>query len=476
MKITVIGAGYVGLVTGTCLAEVGHEVVVLESDLGRVSLLQANGVPIHEPGLEELIPRNAKHGRLHFSSSATRAFGHADVIFIAVGTPPLPNGNADLSYVMAAAESIGRLATTDKLVVIKSTVSVGTSSKVARVLQDAQAQHRKGDEVRLTVASNPEFLREGNAIGDFLRPDRVVVGLSTFGRAHAQHDQAVMAEIYEPLVQDPKQMHWMDCASAELTKYASNAMLACRISFVNQLAQFADQVNADIACITEAMGADRRIGPSFLQAGVGYGGSCFPKDTAALLFNAQTKGVDLTLVEQTIGANLSQRDYFLNKITTALGSDLTGKRIAVWGLAFKPNTNDMRFAPSRVIIPGLLERGAEVHAFDPVAGDEARRLFAKVLQSDANQGGQLVISDDMYEPLSGAHALVTLTEWPVFAQASLADIAARLGDALVFDGRNQFDPENATQLGVAYIGVGRRNALGLARLVPERERVSPIHA
>ena len=441
MQVTVFGSGYVGLVTGACLADVGHHVICVDVDARKIAMLQAGQVPIHEPGLDAVIARTVASGHLSFTTDSVAAVKHGEIFFIAVGTPPDEDGSADLRYVIAVANTIGAHLDHFAVVVTKSTVPVGTSDKVEAALS-AATQLRGVDGV-YTVAANPEFLREGAAILDFMKPSRIVVG-SSDPRAKAQMDQ-----LYEPFTSQGAEMIHMDTRSAELAKYACNAMLATRISFMNDLANLADRLGADIEHVKNGIGSDFRIGPHFLNAGCGYGGSCFPKDVKALLRTAhEDAGMTLRVVQAVEDVNEDQKRVLTHKIVARFGSELNGKHFAVWGLAFKPDTDDMREATSVVLINDLLERGASVTAYDPVATDEAKRIFGdKPLLSFAADASAALI---------GADALVIVTEWSEFKQFDLKNLATSMVNPLVFDGRNLFDPRVAEQAGLAYHAIGRR--------------------
>ncbi len=457
MKIAVIGAGYVGLVTAVCLAEVGHDVIVVDQDLGRITLLQSGSVPIHEPGLDVMIQHNATAQRLQFTASLQRAVDHAQVVFIAVGTPPMEDGSADMRHVLQAATDIARVMTAFKVVVNKSTVPVGAAQLVEQTIAGVLCERQVGHKVYATVVSNPEFLREGDAIDDFLHPDRVVIGVSA--NEAGLRAKALMADIYQPLVKRTEQIMWMDTASAELTKYAANAMLATRISFMNEMAALAEHVNADIDAIRRGIGSDKRIGPSFLKAGTGYGGSCFPKDTHALAHSAKLRGLSMHIVDATEHVNNAQKSVLLPHIHRLVGDDLRGVTLAIWGLAFKPNTNDMREAPSRVVIKALLEQGAQLRLYDPVAMGEAKRALHADLGVAPETHPSISFVDSAPDALLGAQALVVMTEWEEFQMMDLGRIKALLRQPIVIDGRNIFAPERMQQAGLVYQGVGRRNAL-----------------
>jgi UDPglucose 6-dehydrogenase len=440
MKITVIGTGYVGLVTGTCLAEMGNQVLCLDLDENKISMLNDGQVPIHEPGLEELIRRNVACGRLRFTSNVERSVAFGTLQFIAVGTPADEDGSADLQYVAAAAGNIGRFMTEYKVVVNKSTVPVGTADKVGEVLRDQLAG--RGLALPFSVVSNPEFLKEGAAIDDFMRPDRIVIG------ADDERAIALMRALYAPFIRNHDRVIVMDVRSAELTKYAANAMLATRISFMNELANLADKLGADIEQVRVGIGSDPRIGFDFLYPGCGYGGSCFPKDVQALLRTGADNGAGLKVLQAVEDANEAQKHLLLEKIRTRFGSNLAGKRFALWGLAFKPNTDDMRAASSRVVIEGLWQMGATVCAYDPVAMAEARRIFG----DDA----RLSYADAPLAALRGADALVIVTEWKEFRAPDFDAIKDALKQPLIFDGRNLYQPALGRSHGIEYFAIGRR--------------------
>jgi len=444
MKITMIGTGYVGLVTGTCFAEVGNDVLCLDVDPRKIGILNSGGVPIHEPGLEPMIRRNVEAGRLAFTTDVDAAVAHGTLQFIAVGTPPDEDGSADMQYVVAAARAIGRRMTDWKVVVDKSTVPVGTADLVRRSIAEELA--RRGVDVPFAVASNPEFLKEGAAIDDFMKPDRVVVG------ADDERAIAALRAVYAPFQRNHERLLVMDVRSAELTKYAANAMLATRISFMNELANLAERLGADIEMVRQGIGSDPRIGYHFLYPGVGYGGSCFPKDVKALRFTAEEQGLPLRLLTAVEDVNDAQKRVIVDKVVARLGGDLTGRRFALWGLAFKPNTDDMRDAPSRVVAHALAERGATLVAYDPVAMDEARRIFG--------DAPWLSYATSPLAALDGADALVVVTEWKEFRSPDFETIRARLRTPLVFDGRNLYDPHSVRAAGLEYFGIGRGAAPG----------------
>lgn len=462
MKVAVIGAGYVGLVTASCLAELGHEVVCMDSDPRRVELLRAGVVPIYEPGLDALIERSARAQRLFFTTRLADALEAAEVLFIAVGTPPREDGSADLGYVLEVARQVGATLKRPLVVVNKSTVPVGTAERVQAVLDAGLAARGLGG-LPVAVISNPEFLKEGAAIDDFMHPDRIVIGLPA-GEAGAQARTA-MTQLYASLNRHHERTVWMDLRSAELTKYAANAMLAVRISFMNEMANLADLVGADVDAIRRGIGSDSRIGPSFLYAGTGYGGSCFPKDTRALMQTAQQHGSQMQLVEATERVNQAQRQVLARRVMQHFGADLRGRRFALWGLAFKPQTDDMREAPSRHLIRQLILRGAEVVAHDPVALETARAALADDL-ADIPQGlARLQLVGDAMAALDGADALIVVTEWKQFHNPDFALIRESLRRPLIIDGRNLYDPQQLQALGLAYQGIGRRNDLAGERVV-----------
>ncbi|MBA3625454.1 MAG: UDP-glucose/GDP-mannose dehydrogenase family protein [Methylibium sp.] len=439
MKITVVGTGYVGLVTGACLAEMGNHVLCMDLDARKIDLLNTGGIPIHEPGLEEVVQRNAAAKRLEFTTDVDRAVAHGTLQFIAVGTPPDEDGSADLQYVVAAARAIGERMTDYKVVIDKSTVPVGTADKVRATIEAALAA--RGVKCEYAVVSNPEFLKEGAAVADFMRPDRVVIG--------AEDERAVllMRSLYAPYVRNRDRVLVMDIRSAEFTKYAANAMLATRISFMNELSRVAEAMGADIELVRQGIGSDPRIGTQFLYAGAGYGGSCFPKDVKALIRSASEAGQALELLGAVESVNERQKQLLADKIVARYGKDLSGKRFALWGLAFKPGTDDMREAPSRVLIDRLTSLGAQVVAYDPVAADEARR-------SMPDQQG-LSYADSANAALEGADALVIVTEWKEFRSPDFDAIRNTLKEPLVFDGRNLFEPALMEELGIEYHGIGR---------------------
>lgn len=456
MKITLIGSGYVGLVTGACLAELGNIVVCLDVDADKIARLNGGAVPIHEPGLNELIARNRAAGRLSFSTDVAAAVAHGEIQFIAVGTPPDEDGSADLRHVLQAARNIGRHMTGFKVVVNKSTVPVGTAEKVDRAIA-LELDHRGfADEAQrpgYSVVSNPEFLKEGAAIDDFMRPDRVVIGVD--GSAAAQRALALMRTLYASFNRHHERTLVMDVRSAEFTKYAANAMLATRISFMNELANLADCVGADIERVRKGIGADPRIGFGFLYAGVGYGGSCLPKDVRALRRTALEHGMDLRVLGAVEAVNHDQKRALVDKIVARFGTDLSARTFAVWGLAFKPDTDDMREAPSRVVIAALARLGAHLRLHDPIAIDEARRCLETDLAGEPAALARISYVREPMAALQGADALVIVTEWKAFRSPDFAAVKAALGEPVVFDGRNLFEPAAMRAAGIEYFAVGR---------------------
>jgi len=435
MRITVVGAGYVGLVAGTCLAETGHEVTVVEVDAARIATLRQGQVPFYEPGLADLLARNINKGRLRFTGDIAEAVPGAACAFIAVGTPQDEDGSADLQYVLRAAEDIGRAMTGPLVVVIKSTVPVGTHRLVAEKLA-ACSQHAA------PVVSNPEFLKEGAAVDDFMRPDRVVVGTGD------EQARELMADIYAPFVRTGNPILFMDNYSAEMAKYAANGLLATRISFMNEIALLCDAVGADVDQVRLVLGSDRRIGPSFLFPGMGFGGSCFPKDVRALARSGAEHGVDMYILEAVDRVNARQKEVVARRVQQRFGEDLAGRTFAVWGLAFKPRTDDVREAPALVVIRLLLERGARIRAYDPEALDNTRRLL----------GESITYCDDAYHACRDADALLVLTEWNEFRRPDFERIRSLLKQPVIFDGRNVYQPRSLARLGFEYFPIGRAGA------------------
>ncbi|WP_320534952.1 UDP-glucose dehydrogenase family protein [Robbsia andropogonis] len=456
MKITIIGTGYVGLVTGACLAEIGNDVFCLDVDPRKIAILNDGGVPIHEPGLKEIIARNRAAGRLQFSTDVAASVAHGDVQFIAVGTPPDEDGSADLKYVLAAAKKIGEHMEGFKVIVDKSTVPVGTASRVADTIRAALAARgvdSEGGKYGFSVVSNPEFLKEGAAVEDFMRPDRIVLGVDD--DATGERAREMMKNLYAPFNRNHERTRYMDVRSAEFTKYAANAMLATRISFMNEMANLADRVGADIEAVRRGIGSDPRIGYSFLYAGTGYGGSCFPKDVQALIRTGSEYGHDLKILNAVESVNNAQKSVLVDKVTKHFGEDLGGRTFAVWGLAFKPNTDDMREAPSRPLVAELLSRGAKVKAYDPVAQTEAKRVFALDFEGNADAQARLEFVDAQYDATEGADALIIVTEWTAFKSPDFGKLIKQLHARAIFDGRNLYEPASMAELGFRYEAIGR---------------------
>jgi len=433
VNICVIGVGYVGLVAGTCLAESGNDVICADVDEEKINLLNQGKIPIYEPGLEELIERNVKEGRLHFTTDLDEAIRSSEVIFIAVGTPPLPDGSADLSAVFDVARRIGKNLNGYKIIVTKSTVPVGTGDEIEKIIKEES----KSDD--FDVVSNPEFMKEGAAVEDFMKPDRVVIGTSS--------DRAfeVMKQIYEPFVRTENPIIRMDRRSAEMTKYAANAMLATKISFINEMANICERVGADIDAVRRGIGFDRRIGFQFLFPGVGYGGSCFPKDVDALIKTAQKQGFEARILKAVQEVNINQKRRLVERIKEHYGERVKGLLFAIWGLSFKPRTDDMREAPSIEIIKGILSLGANVRAYDPVAMDNAKKIF----------GNHIEYGENPYQTLTGANGLVIVTEWQEFRRPNFERIKSLLSEPVIFDGRNLYDPKKMKELGFEYYSIGR---------------------
>jgi UDPglucose 6-dehydrogenase len=439
MNITVIGSGYVGLVSGACLADLGNNVICLDVDPKKIEMLQSGRVPIYEPGLDEVIARNVAAGRLRFTTDVAESVAHGLVQMIAVGTPSGEDGSADLQYVVAAARAIGRVMTDYKVIVDKSTVPVGTADKVRAAVQEEL--DKRGVKIDFSVVSNPEFLKEGAAIDDFNRPDRIVIG--------ADDPQAIehMRKMYAPFQRNHDRLIVMDVKSAELTKYAANAMLATRISFMNELANLAEKVGADIEHVRKGIGSDQRIGYHFLYSGCGYGGSCFPKDISALQRTGDEYGLPMQVLDAVERVNDAQKKVLLQKIDKHFGGDVKGKHFALWGLAFKPGTDDMREATSRVVLEGLWQRGAAVTAYDPVAIEETKHIYG--------ERADLRYATNPLEALKNADALIIVTEWKAFKSPDFAVIKGMLKQPVIFDGRNLYEPAAVEASGLAYYGVGR---------------------
>ena len=434
MKITVIGTGYVGLVAGACIADMGNDVICVDNNTDKLELLEKGIIPIYEPGLDELVKSNITEKRLTFSSDIDKAVKDSQVCFIAVGTPQDEDGSADLQYVFEVAKSIGKAMNGYKVIVDKSTVPVGTAEKVAEVIKQNQT-----DSYPFDVVSNPEFLKQGNAVEDFLHPDRVIIG-SNSARA-----TLIMQEIYAPFFRTGNRVIVMDVKSAEMTKYAANSFLATKISFMNEVANLCEKVGADAEMVRIGMATDTRIGNKFLFPGLGYGGSCFPKDVKALVKSASENGCDMSIVKAANEINKKQRELFIKKITSKLGENLSGKTIAIWGLAFKPKTNDMREAPSVTIINDLLSRGAKIKAYDPKAMESAKIIL----------GNKIVYTENAYDTLQNADALVLVTEWNEFRRPDFDRIKSLLKNPLIFDGRNQYNSERLKEKGITCVQVGR---------------------
>ena len=448
MKITIFGTGYVGLVTGTCLAEMGNHVLCMDVDAEKIARLERGEIPIFEPGLEPLVQRNHATGRLAFTTDAVAAVAHGDAIFIAVGTPPDEDGSADLKYVLAVARTIGGHLDRYAVVVDKSTVPVGTADRVRAEI--AAAMKQRGADVAFDVVSNPEFLKEGDAVNDCMKPDRIIVGASSTRAIN------LLKNLYAPFNRNHERIVVMDERSAELTKYAANAMLATKISFMNEIANIAERVGADVEMVRHGIGADPRIGYHFIYPGTGYGGSCFPKDVQALEHTAHVNSYDARLLGAVEAVNRDQKRKVFDLLTRHFEGNLRGKTIALWGLAFKPNTDDMREAPSRVLMEALWRAGAKVRAHDPQARGETVRIYG--------QRDDLVLCDDPWAALDGADALAVVTEWKVFRSPDFARIKAALKSPVIFDGRNLYDPAMVEAAGLAYYGIGR----GRSAVKPEQ--------
>ncbi|NBC49184.1 MAG: nucleotide sugar dehydrogenase [Gammaproteobacteria bacterium] len=442
MDVTIFGSGYVGLVTGACLAEVGNQVLCVDVDADKIALLNRGGVPIFEPGLEDMIAKNREAGRLSFSTDPDEGVAHGLFQFIAVGTPPDEDGSADLRHVLAVAKSIGERMSGYRIIVDKSTVPVGTADRVAETVRAAQQE--RGTQVDFDVVSNPEFLKEGAAIEDFMRPDRIIVGTEN------PRTGELLRALYAPFNRNHDRVMVMGVRSAELTKYAANAMLATKISFMNELSNIAEAVGADIEMVRVGIGSDPRIGYQFIYPGCGYGGSCFPKDVRALEHTATAIGYEPQLLHAVEAVNDRQKDLLFSKMHRYFDGELGGKTIALWGLAFKPNTDDMREASSRRLMEQLWAAGARVRAFDPVAADEARRIYGE--RSD------LTLVSNRMQATEGADALVICTEWSEFRSPDFAEIKGQLSSPVIFDGRNLFDPSQVNAAGLTYVSIGREPA------------------
>lgn len=439
MKITVIGSGYVGLVTGACLADFGNQVLCLDIDANKIKILQEGSIPIHEPGLLEMVKKNVAAGRLKFTTNIEESVAWGKIQFIAVGTPPDEDGSADLTYVLDTAKNIAKYMIDHKVVVNKSTVPVGTADKV-RLVMSVELANRAID-LQFSIVSNPEFLKEGSAVEDFMRPDRIVIG------SDDEFATTLMKSLYAPFVRNHNRIIHMGIKSAELTKYAANCMLATRISFMNELANLADKLGADVEQVRIGIGSDPRIGYHFLYAGSGYGGSCFPKDVKALISTASSVNLVMNVLSAVEVANNKQKFVMLEKIKAKFGTNLSGMKFALWGLSFKPNTDDMREAPSRVIIEGLLNMGAVVTAYDPVAMTESKRIYGDDMR--------LSYANSAAKALDGADALVIITEWKEFRAPDFNQIAASLKTPVIFDGRNMYVPSQVKEAGLEYFAIGR---------------------
>lgn len=439
MKLTIIGTGYVGLVTGTCLAEAGHNVICLDIDEKKIKMLNAGGIPIYEPGLQSKVQSNFEEGRLKFTTDSAAAIESSEIIMIAVGTPPDEDGSADLSAVLAVSRMIGQNMNDHKIIVTKSTVPVGSADKVRNEIQ--KTLNARNSELAFDVASNPEFLREGRAVEDFMKPDRIIIGTDS------EDTRKKLEKVYAPFMRSHNRVISMDIRSAELTKYAANAMLATKISFMNEMSNIADRVGADIENVRRGIGSDSRIGYDFIYPGVGYGGSCFPKDVKALAATARQHGYTAKLVDAVEDVNEAQKHVIVNKIRGHFGNDLSGMKFALWGLAFKPNTDDMREAPARVIMERLWQEGAFVTAYDPKAMEEAGRLYGK--------RNDLTFAHDQWEALNDADALIVVTEWKTFQALDTEEVKKRLKNPVIFDGRNIYDPQNLQSEGIKYYAIGR---------------------
>lgn len=438
MKIAVVGTGYVGLVSGTCFAETGIDVVCVDIDSHKIELLNNGHIPIYEPGLEDIYKKNVEKGRLTFTTNLEESIKDADAVFIAVGTPPDEDGSADLKYVLGVAREIGKNMDHYMVIVTKSTVPVGTSVEVKEAVSDELK--KRGENIEFDVASNPEFLKEGSAVDDFLKPDRIVIG------TESEKAQKVMSRLYKPFLLNGHPILFMDITSSEMTKYAANSMLATKISFINDIANLCEIVGADVDAVRRGIGSDSRIGYKFIYPGTGYGGSCFPKDVQALVRTADENGYSLDILKAVEAVNYRQKSVLFNKIHNHFEGDLKGKKFALWGLAFKPKTDDMREAPSLVIIEKLLEAGASVVAYDPVAMEEGKRIL----------GDEIEMAKDEYDACIDADALILVTEWSEFRSPNFRVVQKLLKNKLIFDGRNIYDPVEMAELGFTYYAIGRK--------------------
>lgn len=436
MKIAVVGTGYVGLVSGTCFAETGMDVTCIDIDTKKIENLKKGILPIYEPGLEELVERNSKKNRLHFSTSLKESIQGCEVVFIAVGTPPGENGSADLKYVLGVATEIGKYMNQYTVIVTKSTVPVGTSIKVKKAVNDALLA--RNEKIAFDIASNPEFLKEGAAIDDFLKPDRIVVGTESEKAAET------MNKLYKPFLLNGHPIYFMDIPSAEMTKYAANAMLATKISFMNDVANLCDIMGADVNMVRKGIGSDARIGTKFIYPGIGYGGSCFPKDVKALIKTAAENGYTMRILNAVEDVNEAQKSVMFDKITKHFGGNLKGKKFGMWGLSFKPKTDDMREAPSLVLIEKIKNAGGEIIAYDPVAAEEAHKIVKDTI----------AYASDEYNAIEGVDALILVTEWPEFRSPDFDILTQKMKQKIIFDGRNIFDAKELRKLGFTYYGIG----------------------
>lgn len=443
MNISIYGAGYVGLVTGACFSEMGNTVTCIDKDVARIEGLKRGEVPIHEPGLDMLVARNVREGRLRFTASFAEGVASSSTHFIAVGTPSKGDGSADLRHVLEVASGLGRLISEQCTVVDKSTVPVGTADSVKSAIQSEL--ERRGVQIEFDVVSNPEFLKEGDAVNDFMRPDRVIIG------ADSERPVEIMRRLYAPYTRNHERMLVMGVRDAEMTKYAANAMLATRISFMNEIARVCERLGVDVENVRKGIGSDSRIGYSFIYAGCGYGGSCFPKDVRALVYTARQNGVDPLILASVEARNEAQKTRLFERITERFGRDLNGSTFGLWGLAFKPGTDDMREAPSVVLLQQLIRAGAKVRAYDPVANDAARRT----LPAEWLESARLTLTEHQYDALDGVSALALVTEWKPFRYPDFAVAKKRMKHPVIFDGRNLYDPTELRSLGFEYFGIGR---------------------
>jgi UDPglucose 6-dehydrogenase len=445
MQIAIVGTGYVGLVSGTCFAEMGVDVTCVDIDSQKIENLKLGNIPIYEPGLDEMVMRNVKAGRLKFTTSLPTVLNEVEIVFSAVGTPPDKDGSADLKYVYEVARTIGRYISKYVVVVTKSTVPVGTAYQIKTIIQSEL--DKRGVDIPFDVASNPEFLKEGDAINDFMSPDRVVVGIES------ERTQKLMTQLYRPFLLNNFRVIFMDIPSAEMTKYAANAMLATRISFMNDIANLCERVGADVNMVRKGISSDSRIGTKFLYSGIGYGGSCFPKDVRALIKVAEKTGYKMNVLQAVDDVNEYQKEVLYYKLASLFPNEtLSGKTVALWGLSFKPNTDDMREAPSIVLIKKLLEANCDIRVFDPVAMEEAKKAVLSVVNVD--QENLIHFSDDIYDTVNGADALMLVTEWKEFRMPNWQIVKKLMKNSIILDGRNIYDKKELTDLGFTYIGIG----------------------